>query len=206
MGEERELKLELTEAEARRLQAACGPAERILIQRNTYLDTRDGCLRARHYGLRLRHERQGDREGYILTLKGPTRRSDAMVVRSEDEVALSATAATEILAEGLRPERAPLERLKELAEELGLAHIVSLGSMENERTVLVLRDVPVARLELDRSRYPDGSIAYELEVELPEAAEEIVAAVRRALAAWGLPWRPQTQGKFSRFLARMPQS
>lgn len=206
MSEERELKLELTEAEADRLQAALGPPQRILHQENTYLDSRDGRLRANGIGLRMRCEREGETARYMLTLKGPTQWSAALAVRSEEELELTAASATAILRGGLDPRESPLASLRAMAADLALPHLLSLGAMTNERTILRLPEEPTILLELDRSRFPDESTACELEVELPPTAEDIVASVRAALTGCGVDWRPQTRGKFSRFLDCLGQS
>lgn len=56
MGRECELKIALTEEGLARLHRALGPAERLVLQRNHYLDTPGGDLRRSHHGLRLRLE------------------------------------------------------------------------------------------------------------------------------------------------------
>ena len=56
MGRECELKLALTEEGLARLHRALGPAARLLLQRNHYLDTPAGDLRRSKHGLRLRLE------------------------------------------------------------------------------------------------------------------------------------------------------
>lgn len=205
MGEERELKLALTAEEADRLEAAYGPPQRILHQQNTYLDARDGRLRRERIGLRLRREREGEAERYLLTLKGPTQWSAGLAVRREDEVALTIAAAAVIFRDGLDPHAAPLAALRALAADLSLGHMEPLGTMNNERTILPLPGQPGILLELDRSHYPDGSTACEVEVERPPGAADPAPAVRAALSTGGIAWRPQTQGKFSRFLETLGQ-
>ncbi len=198
MAEERELKLAISEDDARRLLDLWGPPVRTLLQRNDYFDSPDGRLRQARYGLRLRAE--GPRR--TLTLKGPTRRDVDLAVRSEDEADISHAEADRILLEGLDPQTSSLPALRQLALRLGVSRVEVLGGIENERTVLVA-NLGGDRVEilLDRTRYPDGSIDLELEMECPVGGAW-VPELRGRLDATGIPWRPRREGKFSRFLAR----
>ena len=206
MSIERELKLTLTEAEAALLAAAFGPPLHTFRQRNHYLDTPEGALRRRGYGLRLREE-DGDLR---LTLKGPTRGTGGMTERLELEAAISRDEARDLLAGGRCLAELPLPIPDELRDPSTSGHLRELGMIENQRRVirLPLPGVPPRQpievdAELDRTRYPDGSIENELEIEWPHPETPFPeAAVRELLSRHGIPWRPGTKSKLARFLER----
>jgi uncharacterized protein YjbK len=204
MAIERELKLALSEPDAARLAGMLGPPQAILHQRNHYLDTAQGTLRRLGYGLRLREE-DGRRR---LTLKGPSVLAGGMTERLELETALSAADADLLLAGALSLGELPLPVPDALTHETGPPRLLVLGMIENERRVFRLRlqehppDEPTAaEVDLDRTRYPDGSFTHELEVEWPHPAAPFPeGAVRALLERAGVTWRPQTKSKLARFL------
>lgn len=220
MAWEREIKLALTEEEARTLERWLGLPSAVRQQRNHYFDTPAGELRQRHYGLRLREE---EGAGFTVTLKGPSRIQDGVTVRREDERAVAGEEARRWLAAGTTLREIGLPLREDLAGIRGDAQVRSLGMLANERRSFDVRaphvelgeaaSVPAGdraektprgvdfTLEIDRSLHADGAVEWELEVEL---SDEAAAAVRAGLQAWlahaGVPWRPQTRGKFRRFL------
>jgi uncharacterized protein YjbK len=200
---ERELKLALSEAEAGRLAARLGSAPRTLRQRNHYFDTAGGALRRLGYGLRLREENGALR----LALKGPGTVAGALIERSEIEVPLSRATADALLAGAVGLPDLPVGVPASLAREAGAGRLELLGALENERRVYDLRLGPEpaseATLELDRTRYPDGSIEHEAEIEWGDPARPFPeAAIRELLAAAGVEWRVQPMSKLARLLER----
>jgi inorganic triphosphatase YgiF len=205
MGEERELKLALTEAQAQRLETRLGPPDRVTLQRNHYFDTPAGALRRARCGLRLRCE---DDRRYLLTLKGPSRTVAGLVERFEAERELTRDEADALLAHGIDLAQARLALPPQLEAHGGGMRCVHLGALENERRSWRM---PASALviEIDRTRHADGTLECELELELdaqagPDAAA--LARVRRLLADAAVPWRPQTRGKLRRFLERRDAS
>jgi inorganic triphosphatase YgiF len=201
MGEERELKLALTEAQARRLEARLGPPDRVTRQRNHYFDTPDGELRRTRCGLRLRSE---DDRRYLLTLKGPSRAVAGLVERFEAERDATRDEADAWLAHGIDLARARLALPPQLAASAGAMHCVRLGALENERRSWRLPGGAL-EIEIDRTRHADGTLDCELELEFDATKgpdDTALAWVRRLLADAGVPWRPQTRGKLQRFLER----
>ncbi len=201
MGEERELKLALTETQARRLEQRLGPPDRVTRQLNHYFDTPDGALRRAQCGLRLRSE---DDQRYLLTLKGPSRSDAGLVERFEAECELTRDEAGALLADGIDVARTRLALPQPLATHAGGMHCVQLGALENERRSWQLSAFGLV-LEIDRTRHADGTLECELELEFDAPAGSEAAAlawVRRQLADAGVPWRPQTRSKLQRFLER----
>lgn len=191
---EREFKIRLPRAELRcalEERFAGWPAARVL-QVNHFFDTPGGALRAARLALRLREE-----DGrFAVALKGPEHPGPAgLAVRAELEREVDAATARAVLV----GERSPLELLDAPASVLlgeararaAGAALVRVGGFENERLRLGPRPFPPGPggpgpgpeliVELDRTRFPDGSVEHELELELPEGAD--AAAVERDLRA-----------------------
>jgi len=205
MGEERELKLALTEAQARRLETRLGPPDRVTRQRNHYFDTPDGALRRARCGLRLRGE---DDRRYLLTLKGPSRTVAGLVERFEAERELTRAEADALLAGGVDLTQTRLALPPELAAHGGGMRCAQLGALENERRSWRLPASALV-LEIDRTHHADGTLDCELELEFDAQAGPDAAAlawVRRLLVDASVPWRPQTRGKLQRFLERRDAS
>ncbi len=261
-GREVELKVELDEAGLGRLLGRLGPSNRVLLQRNLYMDSPAGDLRNRLWGLRLRHEihlaphalaagRESASaavallaalpapgatpsmeirealppewlrsEAFILTVKGPSIRRGARVERTEEERRVSPTQAEEMLRAGLRAHKAPLVALRCLADDLPGQRLQVLGAADTLRRVHPLPPARSAsevdavtasqgalRLEIDTTRFPDGSIAHEVELELPEAKQgdaalAAEAALRALLREACVSWSPSSESKYARFLMR----
>jgi uncharacterized protein YjbK len=168
--------------------------------RNEYFDPAVGALGRRGYGLRLREENGALR----LTLKGPGRAAGALVERSETEVALDRPDA-EALRAGLRAlANLPLVVPPDLVREAGASPLRSLGVLENERRVYGLGPDFGARLELDRSLYPDGSVTHEAEIEWFDPARPFPeAAVRDLFERARVRWRVEPKSKLARLLERV---
>ena len=81
---------------------------------------------------------------------------------------------------------------------LGITSLRRLGWMRNLRCLV---DVGEGVVELDRTRLPDGSVQFEVEIETPDDA------LQATLAATIREWAPSAVesqvGKFSRFLASL---
>jgi hypothetical protein len=188
---EREFKYRIPDEE--RFQALVkrlgGAGARPVTQRNHFFDTRRASLRAHEFALRLREE-----DGRCtLTLKGPARGPVAAVTaREEVERAVGAAEAHAIRAGA----RDPLEALGRAGGDgplharalafLGGQQLVAQGSFENERTRIGPSALPgvtsLLLFELDRTRFPDGRVDFELEVEIgPEEDSTRVAAALEAL-------------------------
>ncbi|MBD3236924.1 MAG: CYTH domain-containing protein [Candidatus Eisenbacteria bacterium] len=217
MKVEREAKLRLTAEEASRIDASWGPPRESVQQENLYLDTPTGALQAVRGGLRLRRERLLDAKEHApgrvwLTFKGPSSEEAWFAERSERERRVEAAEAQRILdllesgpaIAGHLAQVVPRELRARIARE-GLRPI---GRLINERRTYLI-DLPSAAgprtvaIEVDRVRFPDGAIEYELEIEWPpESGGFPERAVRERLVAIGVGWRPETRSKLARLLSR----
>jgi len=214
-GLEREFKLRLPGAAhaavARRF--ADWPAARVR-QTNHFFDTAGGALRAARLALRLREE-----DGrFALALKGPELpAAGGLAVRAEVERALGAAEARAVLA----GERAALDLLAEeggalVAEaraRVAGQPLLRIGGFENERLRLGPRPFPAGAapvvLELDRTRFPDGTLEHELELELPEGADPaaLADALQALCAELGIPFEsaPSKAARCFRILDELAQ-
>lgn len=174
--QEVELKrLLLGEHAADRLLAALGPATADKQQVNHFFDTADGRLRQAHHTVRLRFENGTP----VLTAKGPGKNLGADTsAREEAETKIDATVAAAILA----GRRDPVDELRTQISEAAfeplwqkLAEIRSglalqeVGAFENRRRVVPVR-LPSGlelEVEVDQTRFPDGHVDEEVEIELP---------------------------------------
>src|SRR5688572_26493878 len=207
---EREFKLRIPDAErVRALLARCGDVPRSSARQvNHFFDTDERALRAAHMALRLRAE-----DGrFALALKGPQLAgAGALAEREELEREVEPRAAAAVLA----GERCPLATLAALAPgtlvreaqaRIGNAVLRRLGSFENERLRLGPLAFPPGSagpallFELDETRFPDGSVERELELELPPGAgaAAIEHGLRALFASLGLPFE-SAPSKAARF-------
>jgi uncharacterized protein YjbK len=200
------------EGAADKLAAALGPVAAHKAQINHLFDTADRRLRQHRYSMRLRFENGTP----ILTSKGPSRQVGADTrARTEAEATIDARLAQSIL-EGKTD---PVAVLRELATDAAFAELYrglddaragrplqSLGHFENQRRTIpvVLPDGLALDVEVDRTRFPDGRIDEEVEIEVP--SDDVVAAVEAWLsqraAAAGVMTRPSTP-KIARFFAAL---
>ena len=214
---EREFKLRIPDAERFRALLARfeGVPRSRVRQVNHFFDTDARALRAARLALRLREE-----DGrFALALKGPQLSgSGALAEREEVEREIEPRAAESVLV----GERCPLATLAALAPgalvrearaRVGDPALRRLGSFENERLRLGPLAFPPGSagpalvFELDETRFPDGSVEHELELELPAGADDaaIEQELRALFASLGLPFEsaPSKAARFFGILERM---
>jgi len=163
-------------------------------QRNTYLDTADGRLRAAHYGLRVRD--LGSRR--IATLKGAARAQSGVYERDEWEVTIG---------DDDRPETWPpseaRDRTLALLAGAPLAPILTVRTLR--RHIYAARDgAEIAEISLDEGTISAGGREErfrELEVELVGEAmrDDLDAIVAQLRARYRLV--PEERSKLARGLA-----
>jgi inorganic triphosphatase YgiF len=187
------------------------------LQRNHFLDTQAGGLRARGALVRLREEAGR----WTLTAKGPGESRAELHRRLELEADVGAAAAAGVLS----GERDALDELEcalggdpflaELRGARGGARLVLLGTLENERTrvgPLRVEGRAMGRagegevwLELDRARFPGGEPQCEVELEVPPGLEvEARALLDELFADAGVRGAP-APSKAERFLGKPVQ-
>ena len=195
---EREWKIQVGGPKAmKRLLEHLGEPAREHAQRNVYFDTPGADLRSRKRMLRVRIAGGA----IVITFKSQSRIVDGFMSSREVE-------------EGLDPGPwSAIERGERDLAELNHAPVVAaLEGVESPRLEPhgelrnLRRFYPRSggyTLELDETRYPDGTIDGEIEAEVaPELAEAVRQDLEALLGAVGLPMTPQNESKYARLLAR----
>lgn len=158
---------------------------------NWYFDTPDGQLCGQRIMLRLRAA-----PGFILGLKVGREVRAGYFDSLEIEQEIAAPLAQEILAQPSRVHRINSEVVRELQRRCGVLPLVSVGELHTERTKKLCGDV---LLEFDRIVFPDGSEAFELEVETADVAV-VERWVQQALTSLGVEVQPQRRTKMERLI------
>jgi hypothetical protein len=196
-----------------KLVAALGPVAARKQQTNYVLDTDDFALHRQKYVVRLRFEDGSP----ILTAKGPSRSAgDFTYARTEAEAEIERSIADCILSGDRDPvdllrARESSPDLEDLWEGLERARrgrpLGVVGHFVNRRTTVpvVLPGGLALQVEIDHTRFPDGRVDDEVEIEVPR--EDVVPTVEawlneRAVAA-GVTLRPSTP-KIARFYDSFP--
>lgn len=200
---ETEIKIQLRdEASWQALCQLLGTPASEIVQHNHFFDTADGALGRQQLTLRVRDE--GDRAW--ITVKGAKRRIGDAVVRLEDEAALDIEVWRAVQRGEQRLEQIAAPPLTALGRQVALDGLTQLVEFENLRRGYrwSVAGRPLL-LEVDRTRFADGAVDHEIEVELDDADDgELLAAVTTGLRALldriGQPYLVQPRGKFSRAL------
>lgn len=171
-------------------------------QSNLYFETDGNALRTAGWSLRIRHESEQVR----LTLKGQPRSDGDFVIRTELERNLPNSCWPEIVrgTYDVAGEVRSLATEHDVELSVDLSTLESIGGSNNVRSVYPLPgDGEPLMVEVDETEYPDFSIRYEVELEVPADADR-VRATQRLKALFdeaGVPWTPSRTSKYARFLA-----
>ncbi|MEL6546219.1 MAG: CYTH domain-containing protein [Myxococcota bacterium] len=201
MSHETELKLLLSDIDERdRIAQALGKRVARVEQSNAYFDTEDDALSRHRWAVRVRHSN----DQTVLTLKGEGRSDGEFTVRVELERTLAADA-WPLAIRGELDVAAELESLlteagHALPADVDLSSLEKLGVMSNIRSVFPLKGTALM-VELDETEYPDFSLRYEAELEVPDGEDRDagVRALREVFDEAQVPWRPSTESKYARF-------
>jgi hypothetical protein len=200
---------------AERLLAQLGPVASDVEQVNHVFDTPDGRLHRARHSVRLREEAGR----FILTAKGPSRGvSGSVTTRPEAEAEIEPELARRILG---KPDDALAELRRRATDPAfdalwaGIEQaragqpLCELGQFHNRRRTVQVAVSPELRLcvEVDRTRFQNGRVDDEVEIELPrpELAGEVEAWLAERAAAAGIETEAST-AKFGRFYAALEQA
>ncbi len=196
-----ELKLMLKAEELLRLHAwleqTQGPATK-LSQENQFFDSSDRRLRGQFMNLRLRKE-----NGLVIRTAKRKRGEHVAGLGAHDEweIALPESSWPHLSAGQPVPESLlPSWQIPgELTTVLLGAQLVATGGFTNERHAWTVATAHGdEHICLDTTNLP-GRVDYELEVETANAVAS-QQSWKNTLTELGIPWRPQPETKFARFL------
>jgi len=178
-----------------------GPLDDEQHHANGYFDTHDRQLARQKRVLRVRAENHRG----LVTLKGVGSHAGLAVIREEIEAEIELGLALEVLRGFTDPAKLDVEPIRRLKKEFrGLALVPTL-QFRNERRIkrFAIGDYQYV-LEIDKTEFADGSVDYELEVEVPrrEQIEVVEDRLRKLFESLGIPFEKQSLSKFERALQR----
>ncbi|MFQ5499864.1 MAG: CYTH domain-containing protein [Candidatus Zixiibacteriota bacterium] len=168
-------------------------------QLNGFFDTPDCSLLAGGWALRVRAENDQGR----ITAKSTKERGDLAVVRQEIEELISRGDALALLSEQanvLECNTAPVRYIVEQFHPRQLCSSVFFSNTR-QRKLLRLGDFNYL-LEVDKTEFADGSIDYELEIELPDTdrVEQLEGQLHKLFDSLDIPFIHQPDSKLARAL------
>ena len=178
-----------------------GQVDYQLSQVNCFFDTEDRLLSSKGWALRVRTEEQNG----LVTLKSEVSSDTRVAIRNELEAPAPYDIATEIIQlkrDIFDLDIPPITYIKEQFGEIKLARLVRF---ENKRQRISFRlGNNSYDFDIDTTTFSDGSIDYELEVEL--SSEDLVDAanndLRKLFTSLTIPFENQTESKLARALDR----
>jgi inorganic triphosphatase YgiF len=172
-------------------------------QQNAFFDTEDGRLAADGWALRVRAESTRG----LVTAKGSSEQVGAAHIRDEIEDEISRGQALECLTlrcDVMSLEISPIAFLKDrFGADLQVAELAKFDNYRQRKSMTI--GEMTLTLEVDRTMFTDGSVDYELEVELADAndVETVTENLRRLFDSLDMPFDHQSQSKFARAMGRL---
>ena len=202
VDQEIEIKLRLDSfADYLKLLGFLGRVEREEHHTNGFFDTEDRKLAAEGWALRVRAE--SDRG--LVTVKSESSKPGTAVIREEIEAEISRGEALDILnlrRDVMTISNEPINFVKRMC---GNVAVTKLVHFENTRQIKPFKIGDYNyMLEIDKTEFTDGSVDYEVELELPDESRiEIVEdKLRKLFVSLGIPFNLQTESKFVRALKK----
>ena len=154
------------------------------------------------WALRVRTEGQNG----LVTLKSDNKGSDKVAIRNEIEASISFAVAADVIAlkhDILDLDIAPVVFVKEKFGQVNLARLVRFENYR-QRKDFQMGDHTYT-LEVDTTTFSDGSVDYELEVELPDedCLDAVLNDLRRMFSSLSIPFQHQPSSKLARALKRV---
>lgn len=169
---------------------------------NGFFDSEDRKLKAAGWALRVRAELGGG----LITIKGRAVDSSLAVVRRESEAEISRAEALDILNLQTNILDSRVKPIAFVNEILSGAEVQCLVRFETcrQKKGFKIGDYQYV-LEIDKTQFPDGSVDYELEIELLDLEQLPVIEnhLRRMFQSLQIPFRPMAQSKLERALVSM---
>ncbi len=168
---------------------------------NGFFDSEDRQLAEAGWVLRIRAE--NDRG--LVTLKSHATRRGAAMVRKEIEEEIRRPLAMEVVnlhLDVLSLAAAPIQFVRGEFPDITLARLVRFNNTRQKKQFRI-GDYEYT-LEIDKTEFSDGSVDYELEVELQDTSRiEIVEdGLRKLFSSLGILYARQDKSKYERALTR----
>lgn len=178
-----------------------GPIDREEHHINAFFDSAERKLSQAGYALRVRAT---DRSGSV-TLKSRGSRSDAMSIREEIIGEIDPGLARSVIGGQTDLMGLDTEPITIIREKFPKLKPILLLQFRNDRQIKHYRLADYdLDLEIDKTEFADGSIEYELEVELEDEIqfERVQDSLRHMFNTLAIPLVSQTRSKFERALER----
>ncbi len=168
---------------------------------NGFFDTEDRKLAADGWALRVRVESSRG----LITLKSKPSGPGVATVRDEIEAEIPRGETLDIL--NLRKDVMTLSNIAIdfVKQKWGEITVTKLVHFENTRQKKLFKIGDYNyMLELDKTEFVDGTVDYELELELPDESriEVVEDKLRKIFASLGIPFKLQKESKFLRALKK----
>jgi inorganic triphosphatase YgiF len=168
-------------------------------QLNCFFDTEDRQLSEAGWALRVRVS--GDHG--LVTVKGIPTEEGLAVVREEIESTVprgTALAVVNLQHDIMSLSVEPIEFIRDRFPEVQLARLVEFRTLRKHK-LFKMGDCDY-QLMVDQTSFHDGSVDYELEVELPDIKEiaTVEDCLRKLFDRLKIPFEPQSESKFERAL------
>lgn len=202
IGREIEIKLDLGSfANYLKLIGFLGHTEDEVRHLNAFFDTEDRQLAKAGWALRVRME---NKRG-LVTIKSIGSQRGVAAFRQEIETQINKAEALAIINLQADVMELPVMPVEYIKDHVGDVQVTRLVQFENtrQRKLFKIGDQNYM-LEIDKTEFNDGSVEYELELEVSDPAKlEIVEPpLRKLFATLDIPFAGQPESKFARALKK----
>jgi inorganic triphosphatase YgiF len=178
-----------------------GQVEKEDYQLNAFFDTEDHKLARAGWALRVRAENSRG----LVTIKSVATESGSAHIRQEIESEIprgEAIAMIDLHSDVMKLTALPIDYLKERVGDVAVARLVAFENVR--QTKLFKIGDHNYLIAVDKTEFNDGSVEYELELELPERSriESAESELLRLFSSLGIDFKPQSESKFARALAK----
>lgn len=166
---------------------------------NAFFDTPERTLSENGFSLRVRSE---DQRG-LITVKSLVSQSEAMSVRNEIEAEIDSGRAVELVSGNGSPLDLDVEPIRHILAKFTNLEVSRLVHFRNSRQKKKFRLGDYDYIfEIDKTEFADGSVDYELEIELADQShyDVVMDGVRKIFQSLNIPFQRQPHTKFRRAL------
>ncbi len=170
-------------------------------QINAFFDSDDRKLANAGWALRVRAE---SRRG-LVTIKSIATNKSIATIRQEVETQINRQDAMSLINLQADVMELPVMPVEYLRQEVGKIKVNRLVQFENVRQRKLFKiDDQNYMLDIDKTEFNDGSVEYELELELSDTSkiETIEANLRKLFLTLDIPFIRQTESKLARALIK----